>query len=684
MSKVVNIVFVLLIAMVGVPYSGFALVNAPHFSRGHHQEFNSCSFSNPNAIDTFLTVNDTAVGVTLTWTLIYGALHGTVSSGTSALSTGSLVTPSSLYYTPGSFSGYDSFAFKVSDGVYSDTTYVGIHVIMPPHPGIITGPDSVCVGSSITLLDTPSTGVWSALNAHATITTSGVVVGVHAGMDTFHFTLSNYCGVSQAMHVVSVNPSPGVTAISGPDSMCLDGVITLFESCTSGTWTSSNPLDTIVFGLLRGYQLGLDTVYYTATNAYCTQQASYVVKIGGAPKVSGIAGPSTICLGSTATLSDSLGGGSWATVTGNISVTGTGVITALHVGADTVLYHFANICGIADTSLPVAVLPYPTVLPITGQASYCIGNFAVLYDSTAGGVWSSHNPAVATVNVDGVISAVAAGTVAISYTVSNECGSSTAEYVLTVNRVPALSPLSGSSSVCIGVTDTFTDTAAGGVWSLSNSNAGMTGGLVSGFYPGTDTIKYKLVNMCGADSVSAVFNIVSVPGAGYITGLSAVCPKDTIVLVDTVTGGVWNQADTNLAKICALSGDTVFVVGVSKGIANINYILTNSCGADSAHFSLLVGNDTLCPNAVRQVQAVSQGLSVFPNPSSGDFVLRLNTNSSLTGITFYITNLVGETVFSTQGETNRDLPVSFRLQAGTYFVYASDNLGRRYQKLVVY
>lgn len=61
----------------------------------------------------------------------------------------------------------------------------------------ISGPSSLCVGSTITLSDITAGGVWSSLNsAVATIGSTGIVTGTGSGTTTISYTESNACGNS--------------------------------------------------------------------------------------------------------------------------------------------------------------------------------------------------------------------------------------------------------------------------------------------------------------------------------------------------------------------------------------------------------------------------------------------------------------------------------------------------------
>lgn len=66
------------------------------------------------------------------------------------------------------------------------------------------------------------------------------------------------------------------------------------------------------------------------------------------------------------------------------------------------------------------------------------------------------------------------------------------------------------------------------------------------------------------------------PDAGSITGATTVCVGSTINLSDTALSGVWSASNTN-ASVAAGT-----VTGVAAGASIIRYIITNSCGADTA------------------------------------------------------------------------------------------------------
>ncbi len=92
-----------------------------------------------------------------------------------------------------------------------------------------------------------------------------------------------------------------------------------------------------------------------------------------------------------------------------------------------------------------AVYQQPTVAAIQGPATVVAGNNINLTNATAGGVWSSSNTNIATVNNSGVVTAIAPGTDTIRYSVSDACGTYSVFQVITVSSacLPNYVPTNG-------------------------------------------------------------------------------------------------------------------------------------------------------------------------------------------------------------------------------------------------
>ncbi len=101
--------------------------------------------------------------------------------------------------------GTTVITYTVSFSCGTASTTKIITVSLPPNAGAITGPSVVCTGASILLTDAATTGVWSATNGNATISGTGVVLGVTAGSDTINYTVTNSCSSAIASTVITIN-----------------------------------------------------------------------------------------------------------------------------------------------------------------------------------------------------------------------------------------------------------------------------------------------------------------------------------------------------------------------------------------------------------------------------------------------------------------------------------------------
>ena len=300
----------------------------------------------------------------------------------------------------------------------------------------------------------------------------------------------------------------------------------------------------------------------------------------------------SLCGGSTISLSDASGAGTWYSTNADIATTGTAAsatttVTGISPGA--VVIGYTTGCG-TDATVVVTV---NGTSPILGTRSICNGATTVLSNATPGGVWSSVTPGVATVGTDGTVTGMAAGTTTISYTAAG-CAQT---IVMTVNAVPVIN---GSSTACMAgstVTTTLTITpggAVGGTWTSSNtSNAtiGSSSGTITGLANGTTIISYTSPGGCVATPQTE-----TIAGGSAIQGVSGICASGgTTTLTDAITGGTWSISNGN-ATIGSTSG---FVTGVSAGTSVISYSLggcvqTLVMTEGNTPPAAISGNGTIC------------------------------------------------------------------------------------------
>lgn len=347
------------------------------------------------------------------------------SNGHAFVSTGGLVN--------GFSAGTDTVIYILANSCGADSSFKNIIIKPLPHAGSITGPDSVCVGSVISLTGTAPYGTWYSLNSHATVTASGMVSGNSTGNDTIVYRVANFCGVDSATKQIVVHTTLPAGSITGPDSVCVGGAITLVDGAPSGIWLTSNSHATVSAGIVTGLTTGVDSIYFVASNTCGTNIASHVVQINQVPFPGLITGADSLCVGASVTLSASVLGGIWNITNACASIT-SGIVSGNVPGIDTVQYSLANSCGTGYANFQVFILSVPLPPDVSGNAYACVGSAAdTLVAIPTGGTWGSSNSNA--VVVGGIVSGATPGIDTIIYTITNICGTATDSFIVTIPSV---------------------------------------------------------------------------------------------------------------------------------------------------------------------------------------------------------------------------------------------------------
>ena len=373
------------------------------------------------------------------------------------------------------------------------TDAMAIYSLPAPYAYVISGTSSVCIGSSITLTDTVTGGIWSRTNGHATITSGGVVTGVTAGIDTIRYIVTNTVGSDTATKIITINSLPNAGSISGVSAVCIGAPITLTDLAPGGTWGRTNANANVAGGIVSGITAGIDTIMYTVTNACGTATATKVVTVNAMPNAGVITGASSVCVGSAITLSDTLSGGLWIISNAHATLSGS-IVNGITAGMDTVLYRVTNTCGTSTAIKIVTINPVPSLVSSTTPSPICdstLFNYTPL-SSVTGTSFTWVRP-VAT----GIANPAGSGAANVSETLYNVTNSDrTATYVYTL----AANGCSYTHGVTVTVYPTprlanVTDTACSGSafvfvpaglttgvlysWTR-NTAAGVTGGVSTG------------------------------------------------------------------------------------------------------------------------------------------------------------------------------------------------------------
>ncbi len=528
-------------------------------------------------------------------------------------------TVNSVGVVTGVATGTATISYAVTNSCGTATATRAITVGAAPNAGTITGVEHVCVGAATTFADAVTGGTWSAAaGGHATVSASGVVTGVSAGTATISYKVTNSCGNATATKVITVSALPDAGTITGAAVACAGATIDLANAVTGGAWSSANAAVATIdaAGVVTGIAAGTTMISYRVTSGCGNATATKMVSITSIPDAGVIGGSADICVGAAATLNNAVSGGVWSTGTAGIAtVSASGVVTGIAAGTASILYTVSNSCGSAVANATIVVNGLPDAGTITAGANICVGAHATLNNTVVGGVWSSANEAVVTVDASGVVAGMAAGVASINYTINNTCGSSVANSTVNVSSVPDAGTITGGNVACMGAALNLNSSVSGGAWSTGDATVATVdaAGVVAIVGAGAATISYTVSNSCGAAVAINEVTVGSLPDAGTVSGSATVCAGATASLNNTIAGGVWSTGDASIATVDAAG----VVSAVSAGAATISYTVSNSCGSAVATGSIIVnpmpvvapvtGNASVCIGATTALGNTAAG-----------------------------------------------------------------------------
>ena len=558
-----------------------------------------------------VTVNPVPVNITGTTQVCLGSsitLHdasfgGTWTSSNPAIASvdaaGGVVTGNAI--------GASVISYTNSFGCYKTAV-----VMVNPIPPAISGSPLICFGSTSSLSDGSLGGTWSSSNTSvATISAYGVATSVSTGTATISYSVSTGCAATLE---VTVNPMP--SPVVGTTSVCVGTTTSLTNSVPGGNWSSGSVSIASVgsgTGVVTGISTGTTVITYSLATG-CRVTA--VVTVNAQPAA--ITGTGSLCAGSTISLSDASFNGSWTSSNlGVATINATGLLSGISDGIATITYTLPSGCY---RTTDVTVNPLPST--ISGTTNACVGNTTTLGNTIAGGIWTSSNPTVASIDVtSGVVTGNAAGTALITYTLGSGCKNSIA---VTIHANPGV--ISGITTLCEGSLVTLSNSASSGTWSSDNSgiaNIGISTGIINGVAAGITTITYTLPGGCYTTT-----NVTVNPAPpGIVGNIAPICVAGTATLSEAIPGGTWTSSNPLIASAGLSSG---VVTGVGDGIATVTYTLAAGCnittqvtvnaapGPNTGVSVICIGGNTTLSNAqAGGTWSSSDGSIATINPLTG-------------------------------------------------------------------
>ncbi|MFC4233244.1 beta strand repeat-containing protein [Parasediminibacterium paludis] len=510
-----------------------------------------------------------------------------------------------------------------------------------PTPTITAGgATTFCAGGSVTL--TASSGssyLWSTGETTASINVST------SGSYTVTVTNTNGCSATSSATTVTVNPLPTPTITTGgATTFCAGGSVTLTASSGSSyLWSTGATTASINVSNSGNY-----SVTVTNSNGCSAISSPTMVTVNLLPVVAPITGANAVCVGSTITLNSNTTNGVWSSSSITLATIngGTGLLTGVAAGTPTITYTITDINGCVNSvNAPITVNALPILTPITGASSVCQLNTIALSNTTNGGVWSSANAAIATVNNTGVVSGITAGVVTISYRITNanNC-SSTNTKSITVLSQPARTPIVKDTLIC-KATNFIVDATVSGTatyaWTASAGGFTSTLPKVSISNPALYRLTITLANGCFYnDSINirnttdtAIRAKLLVSAQGFINdnivavNLTSPTPQTALWVIPS-GAQVVSQSTSDL--ILKFSNTGKYQIGLNTTSLNV-------CNSSDSGIVIISNKDSAVNNVSNNITI--REVNVGPNPSTGiyNFMIKLNQPGKIS-IRIYRTN----------------------------------------------
>ena len=374
---------------------------------------------------------------------------------------------------------------------------------------------SICSGGSATFSVTASNATgyqWFRGNSSIGGATNSTYTTGVAG--SYKVVVSGNCGSPVTSNTVTLSINAGVTIVTQPVStqICAGGTESFSVVATNATgyqWYRNSNL--IIGATSAQYFTGTTGRYDCRVYDACggsVMSNFATLTINGPVTITSQPQSQVICSGGTATFTvgtTNANGYQW--YRGNSPIAGGTQSSYTTSVAGNYKVVVTGGCGgpITSNTATLSFLAPPPVAAVNGTGTICTGTTTRFTDATAGGTWSSSDATIASVTATGFVTGVNGGTATIRYTITNGCTTNTATRNITVNGVPNVLAITGSSSVCPGSTIQLSDGTTNGDWSSSNTSVATVNnsGSVRGIKNGNVTISYTVSNSCGMKTVSA-------------------------------------------------------------------------------------------------------------------------------------------------------------------------------------
>lgn len=431
-------------------------------------------------------------------------------------------------------------ATQIIAGCTSPVAVIAVTINQIPATPVVTGPSSICAGSSIAFTTSPGglTYSWTGPNSFTSTSQNPVITSASTLATGMYSVTGSASGCTSLPGTFSVNVfgNPSPPALSYNSVLCTGQTMSLTAAFIAGaaySWSGPNGFTSSVqnptIASVTGASAGNYSLFVNVSG--CGSTATVIaVSVNTTPSAPSASSNGSICEGSNINLGASNGGTSynWSGPNTFISSVQNPTITSASTLA-TGMYSVTqtiNGCISPAATVSVTVNPVPVTPTITGNTSLCVGQSLSLTVNPTGATysWNGPNSFISTLQnpVISSISLAASGTYSVLRTVLG-CTSPAGTISVLVNPIPASPTITSNSPIC--ALQSLSLSASAGATSynwtgpnsftsaLQNPVISSTGTNAAGNYSATQTNG-------GCVSPAAIINVTINPAAPSPTVLN--------------------------------------------------------------------------------------------------------------------------------------------------------------------
>jgi gliding motility-associated-like protein len=593
-----------------------------------------------------------SVTVNATPTVAISANSGTICSGQSTTLTAATAndyswssgeTINTITVAPTTNTVYTVIGTNTA-GTCTASAQYSVTVNTTPTVAITSSNATICNGQSTTL-NLAGASTYTLLNDNTTIT-SGASVSPTTTTTYSIQGSTGTCTSSATQQVITVNPSPVVTATTSAAAICSGNTATLTAAgANTYTWSGGPTSATYTVNATNAYVV-------TGTDANnCVNTATVNLTVNPTPTVAISASSGTICSGQTTTLTAATANNySWSSgqIVNAISVAPTTNTVYTVIGTNT-----AGTCT-ASAQYSVTVNTTPTVAITAANATICNGQSTSLNLAGANTytLLNTGNPVTSGASVS--------PTTTTTYSIQGSigtCTSATTQQLVTVNPLPTVTAVSNATTICVNQSATLT---AGGAQTYTWTSPASTNTVIT-VIP-TTTTSYVVMgtdanNCVNTQTVTLMVNQLPTITASTITNVTCFGANNGSVVftpaAGTPTYAITGTSVTGTSATGLAPADYTYTVTDAAGCQNTTTLsITQPTAALAANAAVTATNSSCTnPNGAFAITATG-GTSTYSYSIDGNAP---TTNSVTTDLssgphTYVVTDANGCT--TTTGTVN--------------------------------